>query len=247
MIPSCEIGSSTYCCIGRPLDEALELLAARTGLVEILSDSRHNLLDNHEVCHSYDLRYTVHAPGADLNIACDNETVRKAVIRVIAGISGICDEINAERLVIHPGFAESVSRRMLSLRSLERSLADLARLQQEFGVTYAIENLGSWDVCHFRTPEFLHRLDALDLGFVLDVGHAHLNGCLAAFLANATPCHVHLHDNCGLNDDHAGCGSGGIDFERVMQMIPEHATVVVEARDLASTDESLEYLRHICR
>ncbi len=246
MIPFGEIGSSTYCCIDYSLEEALELLAARTKLVEILSDSRHNLLNDHEICHSYDLRYTVHAPTADLNIACENETIRKATIRVIAAVSGICDEINAERLVIHPGFTESVSRRMLSLRSLERSLSDLARLQQEFGVTYTIENLGSWDVCHFRTPEFLNRIDELDLGFVLDVGHAHLNGCLSAFLENSAPCHVHLHDNCGLSDEHAGCGSGGIDFEQLMRAIPDDATAVVEARDLRATDESLAFLRHIC-
>jgi sugar phosphate isomerase/epimerase len=243
-------GCSTYACINDSLERALERIAARTTLAEILSDTAHSLLRNAEACACFDLRYTVHAPCADINIACHHERIRRASIEVIAEVATICDNIGAERLVIHPGYCESVHGCGMerSAQALDRSLADLAGLQAEREVVFAIENLGSWNICHFRDPSLLKRLDELDLGFVLDVGHAHLNGNLDAFLAASSPVHVHLHDNGGDTDAHAACGSGTIDFCSVLASIPPDATVIIETADIQAFDASVRYLESLpCR
>ena len=147
----------------RPLDEALGLISSRTDLAEILSDGPHSLFLAEETCYSFDLGYTVHAPVADVNIASENEHLRRATIRVLADLASVCDRIGAARLVIHPGHIWGEEVRDAARRALDRSLDDLAALQREVSVRFAIENMGAWDICFFREPGFLDRLAALDL------------------------------------------------------------------------------------
>jgi sugar phosphate isomerase/epimerase len=236
------IGCSTYCCMDLALEDALESLSQRTHIVEILSDANHNLFYHVDVCHSFDLYYTVHSPCSDINIASVNEPIRQGSIQVLKEISSICDDIGAKTLVIHPGFVDFPNFKDRSHSALVKSLHELAELQPEREVRLAIENMGYWDVCHFRGPALLSLIDALDLGFVLDVGHAYLSGCLDAFLEQAKPVHVHLHDNSGLLDEHSACGSCSIDFRHVLDNIPADATTIVEVTNLDDAEESLRYL-----
>ena len=244
-MPDEHIGCSTCCLMDRPLEEALGLISSRTGLAEILSDGPHSLFLAEETCYSFDLGYTVHAPVADVNIASENEHLRRATIRVLADLASVCDRIGAARLVIHPGHVWGEEVRDAASRALNRSLDDLAALQREVSVRFAIENMGAWDICFFREPGFLDRLAALDLGFALDVGHAHVNGNLETFLEEGEAIHVHLHDNCGSRDDHLGCGEGKIDFRRVLQAVPRSATKVVEPSSFQQYERSLEHLRSL--
>jgi len=243
MPPDDSIGCSTCCLMDRTLEEALSLIASQTDLAEILSDGPHSLFLAEETCHSFDLRYTVHAPVADINIASENEHLRRATIRVLADLSLVCDRIDAGCLVIHPGHIWGEEMQDAASRALDRSLDELAAIQREVNVRFTIENMGAWDICFFREPGFLDDLAALDLGFALDVGHAHVNGNLEAFLEEGGAIHIHLHDNCGSRDDHLACGEGEIDFYRVMQMIPRSATKVVEPVSFQQYESSLQYLR----
>lgn len=194
------IGCSTWCLMDRSLEEALDVISSLTGCAEILSDSLHSLFLSEEACHSFDLQYTVHAPTGDINIASENERLRKAAIQVIGDLAEVFDRIGAVRLVIHPGHVWEEERRGAAQRALDRSLDDLAAMQQEVNVRFAVENMGTWEVCFFREPDFLGRLADTGLGFALDVGHAHANGNLETFLELGGAIHVHLHDNCGNRD-----------------------------------------------
>ena len=238
-----DIGCSTCCLMNRPLDEALGLISARTGRAEILSDGPHSLFRFEEVCHSFDLRYTVHAPVADINIASENEHLRRAAVGVLGDLAGVCDRIGAERLVVHPGHIWGEEMREFAQAALGRSLDDLAAVQQEVDVRLAIENMGAWDICFFRSPEFLNRLADRNLDFALDVGHAHVNGNLESFLERGGAIHVHLHDNCKSRDDHLACGDGDIDFHRVMAALPPGVTKVVEPNTFQDYERSLEHLK----
>lgn len=229
----------------RPLEEALDLIADRTGLAEILSDGPHSLFLSEEASYSFDLRYTVHAPAADINIASDNEHLRQAAIRVLSDLAEICDRIGAGRLVVHPGHVWGEEVRSAAGRALDRSLDDLVKIQGEVNIRFAVENMGAWDICFFREPAFLDRLAGLDIGFALDVGHAHVNGNLERFLEQRRAIHVHLHDNHGIRDDHLACGDGSIDFRRVMAALPPDVTKVVEPVSFQQYERSLEHLRRL--
>jgi sugar phosphate isomerase/epimerase len=134
-----------------------------------------------------------------------------------------------------------------SLSSLLHSLDDLVRLQEEYGVKVCIENMGGWECCHFRTPAFLPELITRNLGCTLDCGHAQLNGNLGGFLAAGDFCHVHLHDNLGTTDDHIACGDGTIDFLSHWKNFPQHATLVIETRELIAADRSISYLSSLMK
>ncbi|WP_321504555.1 sugar phosphate isomerase/epimerase family protein [uncultured Methanoregula sp.] len=233
---------STFCCIDHPLDYALETLASRTSHVEILADGLHDILSDNSPCSGYPFSYSVHAPCSEVNIAALNEHMRSASIRVLGEVLAASARIGAGHLVVHPGFSPYEQVRDRSYASLLRSLDDLVHLQEEHGVRVCIENMGAWECCHFRTPEFLPELAARGLGCTLDCGHARLNGNLDEFLEAGGFCHVHLHDNGGTVDDHIACGAGTIDFQILLSKLPRHATMVVETRELAEADQSIRYL-----
>ncbi|MDO9325533.1 MAG: sugar phosphate isomerase/epimerase family protein [Methanoregula sp.] len=238
---------STFCCIDHPLDQALDTLAPRTSHVEILSDGLHDLLSDSTPCSEYPFSYSVHAPCSDVNIAAINERMRSASILVLGDMLAASARIGAEHLVVHPGYSPYEQVRNRSFASLLHSLDELARLQEEHGVKVCVENMGTWECCHFRTPAFLPELAARDLGCTLDCGHARLNGNLEEFLAAGEFCHVHLHDNGGTIDDHLACGSGAINFSDTLQRLPPQATLVVETKELLAADQSISYLSSLMK
>lgn len=233
---------STFCRMDFPLKTALATLSERTAHVEILADGLHDILADPEICTEYPFSYSVHAPTSDINIASVNERMRQASLAVLDDTMTACTRIGADHLVIHPGYAPYEQVRARSHTALLRSLDELVRLQDEHGVRACVENMGMWECCHFRGPEFVPELASRGLGCTLDVGHARLNGNLGAFLATGGFCHVHLHDNRGTNDDHAACGSGDIDFSAVVQQLPREAARVIETKDLEAADRSRSYL-----
>lgn len=233
---------STFCCIDYSLDQALDTLATRTSHVEILADGLHDLISDCTPCSEHSFTYRVHAPCSEVNIAAVSEGMRIASIAVLGDVLAVSARLGAEHLVVHPGFSSYEQVRDRSSVSLLHSLDELTLLQEEYGVKVCIENMGSWECCHFRTPAFLPELAARDLGFTLDCGHAQLNGNLDEFLAVGGFCHVHLHDNGGTIDDHSACGTGTIDFLGVMKRLPQQATLVIETRELAAADQSTGYL-----
>lgn len=236
------IGCSSWCLMDRELAEALEILSARTGTVEILSDANHDLLSSGEECASFNLRYTVHAPTTDINIASIREPIRHASVRLIGEVCGKAAEIGATCVVVHPGFSPWMEMFDRSYKVLRHSLRDLAAVQDEHGVPIAIENMGSWQVCHFRDPALLPVLEEEGLSFCLDVGHAHINGALMEFLSSMRPAHVHLHDNDGSADAHMALGRGTIDLQDILQRLPRNCQWILEMPRVEWLDQSIGYL-----
>jgi sugar phosphate isomerase/epimerase len=223
-----------------PLERALAALEPFTNLVEIQCDAHHSLFRHASVLDRFDLRYTIHAPTADGNIAESFEPIRRASINVLRETAEIADAAGAEKLVIHPGFCLDQTGWEASISALYRSIQDLGILQEEFSVRFVMENLGSMDCCFFQSPKIVRIIRAAGLGLTLDVGHANLTGTLDAFLKEK-PDHFHLHDNKGVFDEHAACGTGTVDFSSVLASAGD-ATLILEVLRLEDVAPSLEYL-----
>lgn len=231
-------GISTNCLMNLSLGDALAQLAPLTDRVEIQCDANHSLFTHLEDAQSFDLRYTIHSPTGDGNIACTFEPMRRASVQVLEDVAKLAGEINAEKIVVHAGYCLDKNRWEESKRAAEKSLAELGKIQEEYAAKFVIENFGGWEICHFRFPDWLPLISENGLGFCLDVGHANLNGVLDEFL-QAKPDHMHLHDNYGFQDEHAACGSGNIDFRKVMQC---SASKVIEVLTLGEVSSSFKYL-----
>ncbi|ABS55506.1 Xylose isomerase domain protein TIM barrel [Methanoregula boonei 6A8] len=251
MKPILSYGCSTFCCMDMPLSEALAFVRTKTDRIEIISEGLHDLFRYHEACASVDARYSVHAPLSDINLASTNDRIRTAGLAVIDDLCSICDAIRAETLVVHPGYFPWENMFGISYAALMHSLDDIAVLQKKHEVRIGIENMGSWECLHFRQPDLLPELERRDIGFVLDIGHARLNHALCMFAGKSRPCHIHLHDNGGTNDDHAACGSGTIDFARLLPLLPASASRIIECMDPRAYEKSVAYLLQaeaaICR
>jgi sugar phosphate isomerase/epimerase len=242
MTPPFTFGCSTYCCTDLPLRDALELIRKRTRRIEILSEGLHDLFLYNDACTGIDADFSVHAPCSEINLAGLNERMRTAGVQVIDDLCVICDAMKATTLVVHPGYSAWDSCRGQSFAALLQSLDALAAIQQEHDVRIGVENMGSWECCHFKRPDLIEELDQRDLGFVLDVGHAHLNGALADFLVASPPVHVHLHDNDRITDSHAACGTGSVDFYPVLECIPKSLPCIIEVRMIGDFGQSVAFL-----
>ncbi len=232
------VGISTYCLMEMPLASALDELAPLADLIEVMDEGNHFITDT-TLFGSYTQKFTIHAPFHGINIASVFEPVRRASVRVMADCFEVAAAIGAP-VVMHPGYFAWEQERGESDRQFKKSLQELERAADERSVTFWFENMGDMNYFNLRTPADLALIG--DTGFTLDTGHAHLNGCLPAFLS--TPFrHMHIHDNRGTVDTHSPVGSGTIDFSLVMAALRQcHATAVVEVRSFAGTTSSLQVL-----
>ena len=234
------VGISTNCVMNLPLERALATLEPFTNLVEIQCDANHSLFRHASILDKFDLCYTIHAPTADGNIAESFEPIRRASIEVLREAAEIADCVGAEKLVIHPGFCLDPANRKASFSALHKSIQELGTLQEEFSVRFVMGKLGSMECCFFQNTELVQELRSAGLGLTLDVGHANLTRTLDAFLQEK-PNHLHLHDNKGIFDEHAACGTGTVDFSKILAAFGD-ATLILEVLRFEDVKPSLSYL-----
>lgn len=154
-----------------------------------------------------------------LPLAAPFDAVREAAIAEFTRVLDAFALAGVTLVNLHPdGGPKHVPREASQARLID-SVARLAEAAAERGQRLMVENLG-W---RFNEPETLRPLlEAVpELGFHLDVGHAHMNDrgggeprlarLLAAFGERLA--HVHAHDNLlGGQDLHLPLGAGRIDW-----------------------------------
>jgi len=232
-----------------PLGAALERVAALASLAEIDSGDGHGLLcpANRRAARESGLRLTVHGPWEDLEPASRSERRRRQTVDTHRRHLEAAAEVGALRYVAHPDYHDRPLKPDRRRRAaLERTIEELAGLQEEFGVPIALENMPGAGRSHYTAPG---DLDLGELGLVLDTGHAAITGVLHDFIfaPQARLRHVHLHDNRGPadeNDPHAPLGTGVVDARLVLAAARQAgATVILELLDEASVQVSIEHLR----
>jgi len=226
------LAASTLHLMYKPLEEAFpDLLRLGTRNIE-LADSGHHALNPklverlQELMASYELRYSIHAPYADTNLAADDDLIREWILKRIRASIRFASELDARCVVVHPGWTTATDRFMKG-RAWElnlRSLRWLLRYAEEYGVDMLIENVpGPTPYLLVSAEDFQLFYDEMEqpMGMVLDVAHANLNGEVAEFTRRFGDRirHVHVSDNDGESDQHLPIGDGGIDWEGVMALL----------------------------
>ncbi len=233
-----QIGVSSYCLIGRPLEESLMILSGVTDLIEVMDEGFHFITDP-AVFESYSQDFILHAPYHGMNIASLFEAIRRASVEVMIGCFAVAAEIGAP-VVMHPGYHAWDQEKRAADRQFQTSLRELRDAAADLSLTFWFENMGDMNYFHLRTPEDLQVIG--DTGFTLDTGHANLNHCLPGFLATRFS-HMHIHDNDGRRDTHSPVGDGTIDFRPVMAALRRTGgTAVLEVKDFDGVIRSMEAL-----
>ena len=90
------IGISSYAFHDLPLSRALEKIEGMSECAEIYSEGLHDLFRDAQTPLSYNLKYCVHAPNTDLNIASIREPIRRASLELVCQAVDICTRIDAQ-------------------------------------------------------------------------------------------------------------------------------------------------------
>lgn len=247
-----DIGLAAATWFDRPLATALDHIAPVAELAEVYSDYNHSLIKaaNRRAAVRSGLRLTVHGPweGADVGHPC--EATRQAALAIHRRHLEAAAEVGATLYVLHPDYDLAPIVRSDAVRdALQRTVVELAALQDEYGLEVTLENLMGADHTHFARPG---DLDLGELGLTLDAGHAAACGVLAEFLREpqAQLRHVHLHDNAGpVNgetgaDSHLALGLGAVDTGAVLTAARRAgASTIIEVLTPEGLKASLEYLR----
>jgi len=220
---------SELCLIGGKVEDNVDALIAQgAGGIELMLDGAgwdEFHLHKEEIARRLRAKkvlYSVHVPVWGSNLTYENAQYREAVLESYRQSIAFASLVEARHVVLHTGncpdlhFSKEVARR----RSREAMFA-LLDYDREFGLPLLVENVGSPATSIFTQEEFELFLDGMPerIGYIVDVGHAHISGWDFGRLFEALGARLkalHIHDNDGSRDAHGPVGTGTIDWDRVL-------------------------------
>jgi sugar phosphate isomerase/epimerase len=255
-----KIGLSMLHCLGEPFSRMTQRLnTVKTPYIEIVDDGFHTLDIKRvqtlkETAKSHGIKYTLHAPFADINTASPSTPMLNATLKRLKESIAYANALDAQLWIFHPGIKTGISMFYpgKDWKQNTESIQALHKTAEEYGVNIALENLPEKYGSTMKNPQdfakFYKETSLNDIGIVLDIGHANLEGQAEPFLRNLPDkiTHMHVSDNMGENDQHLGIGYGKIDWQQIAQTLKDIAydkTVIVES--VEHVEESLKKLRQL--
>lgn len=258
-MPQAKLGLSMLHCLSEPFNKMIRRLATvETPYIEVIDDGLHTLNKKrvsmlNEAAKSRSIKYTVHAPFADMNIASPSKPMLNATLKRLKQSIAHANNLNAQLWVFHPGSQTGISMFYpgKAWKQNNESIRALHKTAEDYGVKIAIENLPEKYGFIMKNAEDFKKFYeeiSLDIGIVLDVGHANLEGQTEHFLKKLPHriMHIHVSDNMGENDQHLGLGYGKISWQWFAETLKEIAydrTVMIES--VEHVEESLQKLKQL--
>ncbi len=255
-----KVGVSMLYCLSEPFSRMLKRLAkVDVQLVEVMDEGLHELDKTrvaklNAIAKSKGLRYTVHAPFADINVASPSKPILNASIKRLEQSMAYASALNAQLWVFHPGAKTGISS-FYPNQDWKQNVQTIRKLHEtaeKHGLNTAIENLPEKYGFIMKQPEdfqkFYKETSLNNIGITLDVGHANLDKQIENFLRKLPDkiVHMHISDNMGENDQHLGIGYGKIDWQRFaenLRGIAYDKTIIIET--IEHVEESLQKLRQL--
>ncbi|MDL2246160.1 sugar phosphate isomerase/epimerase [Methanobrevibacter sp. OttesenSCG-928-K11] len=246
-----KIGASTLSIYGEKIEDNLEFFEnLNLEYVEILHQYPCEEI-NLDILNSYNLKYTVHSPILDLNIASLNSTISKCSINDVKKSIDLANNLDSEIVIVHPGIIPFLSRKFERevYHKTKESIKEIGNYANDLGVIATIENMPNIDGFIYKDIVKLDELlTNLEMSMTLDIGHA----CTTGFLENQTYFdsikHIHLSDNFGSDDTHLALGEGSINFKAMIELFESkkyEGIYMIEVNDKNSVEKSLEYLKNL--
>jgi len=198
-----------------PSSTPVHIIARKKELVDVLS--------------SGNLVRLAHVPTF-VDISNFYDELREASVSVTLKAMDAAYAIEAEVVVVHPGFRFPLTPREVSFKNTVQSLSKLLGVAEEYGFTLGVENLppGVLPGADYfsRVEEFkelVSQLDSKKLMFTLDIAHASIKPSdpPLSFIEElyGRIIHVHVSDNLGSRDDHLPLGVGRIDYKTPLETL----------------------------
>ena len=245
-----KIGASTLAGIETTLEETLEFIE-NLGIdyAELVHQFPSENI-NADILESYNLKYSIHSPFMDVNIAALQDKSRLNSIKQIKDSIDLANKINAEAVVIHPGLAPFLANKYFLDKVYEtanNSIKELGEYGRDLGVMATIENMPTFDGMLYNNMGDLHNLlTSLDMSMTLDIGHANHSGYSPDQMIFDSIKHIHIHDNFGDDDAHLALGEGSIELKYIVDSLEEKnydGIYIIEVNDYDSIKKSYEYMK----
>lgn len=169
---------------------------------------------------------SIHPATVAINLAHQDETIRKVSRQAHLDALELARELGARHVVVHPGFRSSPDFPLYSAwRHASEAVEELSQIALREGLLLGLENVGYNETSLFNQEEYIFFVEQFDpqcAGYLIDTGHAHLDGWnLPDLIKQAQPRLVamHLHDNRGDGDSHLPVGEGTIPWTAIWPRI----------------------------
>ena len=245
-----KIGASTLAGIEYSLENALEYIE---GLGLDYAELVHQFPSENitpDILESFDLKYSIHAPFMDVNIASLQDQSRLNSIKQIKKSIELVNEIDAEAVVIHPGVTSYLPNKFFKKEVndfAKESMVELGKYGENLGVLTTFENMPNFESMLFRDMVELNDfLENNGLYMTLDIGHANHAGYAADEMIFDSIKHVHIHDNFGDDDAHLPLGEGSIKLNDIVNTLESknyNGIYILEVNDYDSIKKSYNYMK----
>ncbi len=254
-----KVGVSMLYCLGEPFNRMVKRLGTMdTEFIEILDDGTHDLtkeriLKLKEAAKSYNLKYSLHAPFADVNIASPIKSLLNASLKRLTKSLENANSIDAKMWVFHPGQRTGIGQFYpgADYRTMFQSIHQLYDVAENCGINISLENLPAKYWFLMNSPEEFQKMykeTGLPIGITLDLGHANLEGQIEPFFNQLADKIVHIHasNNDGSDDQHFGVEDGNIDynwFAETLIKIGYDKNIIVES--MHKVPQSIQKLKQL--
>ena len=245
-----KIGASTLAGIEFELEKTLDFIE-NLGIeyAELVHQYPAEFIDT-EILESYSLKYSIHAPFMDVNIASLQDQSRLNSIDQIKSSIDLANEINAEAVVVHPGVTSFLPNKYFKKEVYEfanESIKEIGDYAKDLGVLATIENMPNFESMIYQNIVDLNQLLVEnEMHMTLDIGHANHVGYAPEDMIFDSIKHVHVHDNLGDDDSHLPLGEGSIDLKYIINTLESKnydGIYILEVNDYDSIKKSYEYMK----
>jgi len=245
-----KIGASMLATFKDELEDSLDFIEG-LGIeyCELLHQYPNEEISN-DILASYNLKYTIHAPFMDVNIAALGRSSRENSIRQVKNSIDLASEIDAKAVVVHPGLIPFLARDMPEevYKIANRSIYELGKYSSDLGVNTTIENMPAFEGMIYQDMNRLNDiLVEYDMGMTFDIGHANHAKISPDETYFDSIKHIHAHDNNGDDDSHLPLGEGSIDLKYIIDTFEKKkydGIYMIEVNDKDSIKKSIEYLKN---
>lgn len=245
-----KIGASTLAGIEYNLEKTLEFIES-LGIeyAELVHQYPTETIDS-ELLESYNLKYSIHAPFMDVNIASLQDQSRLNSIAQIKKSVDLANEIDADAVVVHPGTISFLPNKFFRKEVYEfanKSIKEIGDYAKDLGVLATVENMPNFNTMIYQNmPDLNKVLEENEMYMTLDIGHANHAGYSPDEMIFDSIKHIHIHDNFGDDDSHLPLGEGSIDLKYIVNTLESKnydGIYILEVNDYDSIKKSNEYMK----
>ena len=244
-----KLGASTLAGLKDKLEDSLNFIE-NLGLdyAEILHQYPNDMVYP-DVFESFNLKYSIHAPFMDVNIASLQTKSRLNSINQVKSSIDLASQINAECVVVHPGIITYLGRDFESqvYNLANKSIKKIGDYADDCSVLVTIENMPNFEGMIYNNITDLNNiLTEYDMSMTLDIGHANHSGYSEDEMYFDSIKHIHAHDNNGDDDSHLPLGEGNIDLKCIINKLEEknyRGIYIIEVNDYDSIEKSYKYIK----